>query len=145
MHALDIGPQADGTLPEQGQRLLLGIGDWLKRNGEAICGTRPWLVYGEGPTRMAGGAFSEERDQKRYTARDLRFTRSKDGRALYVITLGSPEREFTISSMKVDAVQAASPLTGPWTTLGWVVSTGNTFAFASRNPGVLQFYRLVVP
>ena len=38
---LNIGPKADGTIPEHEQQMLHEIGAWLKINGEAIYGTRP--------------------------------------------------------------------------------------------------------
>lgn len=95
---LDIGPKADGTLPEKSVKLLLGIGDWLKANGEAIYGTRPWIVYGEGPTKnSAGASFSEQKDQP-YTGQDIRFTTK--GEALYATLMGWPGSEITISSVK---------------------------------------------
>jgi alpha-L-fucosidase len=84
---LDVDPAADGTIPGAAQRLLLGMGDWLKLNGEAIYGTRPWIVFGEGPTRTGGKAFSEESD-KPFTAADIRFTTR--GSTLYAIALGWP-------------------------------------------------------
>ena len=56
---LNIGPRADGTIPEPEQEILREIGRWLAVNGEAIYGTRPWRVYGEGPTEVPEGAFTD--------------------------------------------------------------------------------------
>lgn len=39
---LDIGPDADGTIPVVMEDRLIQIGDWLKINGEAIYGSKPW-------------------------------------------------------------------------------------------------------
>jgi alpha-L-fucosidase len=93
---LDIGPKVDGTLPEQGVDVLLGVGRWLSKNGEAIYGTRPWTLYGEGPTRNSGGPFSEEKE-KPYTAQDVRFTTKKN--ILYAVLLGWPGRETMVKSL----------------------------------------------
>ena len=85
---LNIGPKSDGTIPTEAQTILRQVGAWLKVNGEAIYGTRPWTVYGEGPTKEVSGSFHDD-SAKGYTAQDIRFT-TKDG-ALYAIALAWPD------------------------------------------------------
>ena len=84
---LNIGPRSDGTIPEEVQQVLLDVGAWLNVNGEAIYGTRPWRIYGEGPTKVAAGSFHDT-DTTRYTAEDFRFTTK--GNVLYAIGLDWP-------------------------------------------------------
>lgn len=80
---LDIGPRADGTIPEIQVRRLRGIGDWLKVNGEAIYGTLPW-VTAEGTT---------------LEGIDVRFT--KKGNSLYVILFKKPKEKTTLKLLRV--------------------------------------------
>jgi alpha-L-fucosidase len=101
---LNVGPKPDGTIPQGYVDGLLGIGEWLKPNGEAIYGTRHWRSYGEGPTRTPDGRFNE-REQQPYTDRDVRFTTKGD--ALYAICLGWPEREWKIESLGSSAGKVA--------------------------------------
>jgi alpha-L-fucosidase len=84
---LNIGPRSDGTIPEEVQQVLHDVGAWLAVNGEAIYGTRPWKIYGEGPTKVAAGSFHDT-DTATYTAGDFRFTTK--GSDLYAIELGWP-------------------------------------------------------
>jgi len=93
---LNVGPRADGTIPEETAELLLGMGDWLKVNGEAIYGTRHWRIYGEGETEVGTGHHTE-RENKPFTASDIRFT-TKDN-ALYAICLAWPGEESTIRAL----------------------------------------------
>ena len=97
---LNVGPRADGTIPQEDQRILRSIGSWLRVNGEAIYGTRPWRVYGEGPTQVLEGHFT---DTKRagYTGQDVRFT-SRGRSLLYAILLGWPGEIATVRSLGAD-------------------------------------------
>jgi alpha-L-fucosidase len=89
---LNVGPKADGTIPEPEQELLLGLGQWLVTCGEAIYGTRPWVIPAEGPTKKPVGSFVDG-EPVHYTGQDMRFTTRHDvtGDYLYAILLAQPE------------------------------------------------------
>ena len=74
---LNIGPKADGTIPEREQQILREIGAWLKINGEAIYGTRPWTTSGEG--------------------RDIRFTTAGD--TLYALFMAWTAGDAVIAAL----------------------------------------------
>ncbi len=99
---LNIGPRPDGTIPEQEQQMLREIGKWLEINGEAIYHTRPWAIYGEGPTEVIGGAFN---DTKRapFTGQDIRFTTK--GNILYALPLAWPGPLLTIHELGTETEQ----------------------------------------
>jgi alpha-L-fucosidase len=87
---LNFPPRPDGTLDDDELKILEAMAAWTVVNGEAIYCTRPWLVCGEGPSKtQKGGHFNE--DKLKYTARDIRFTQSSDGKTLYAIALGWPD------------------------------------------------------
>ncbi|QXP51942.1 alpha-L-fucosidase [Cellulophaga sp. HaHa_2_1] len=93
---LNITPTAAGEIPFQVQERLLQMGDWLAINGEAIYGTRPWKIYGEGPAEVVEGHLSEHKNPDN-TARDIRFTTNED--ILYATVLDWPEKEVLIKSL----------------------------------------------
>jgi alpha-L-fucosidase len=106
---LSVPLQRDGLPDADEVKLVREIGAWLKLNGEAIYATRPWQLYGEGPSTESSekGQFDGQQDVQKntFTAADIRFTQSKDGKTLYGIVLAVPlDGLVTIKSLA-----AASP------------------------------------
>ena len=92
---LNVGPKSDGTIPEEVVKVLEEMGVWLKINGEAIYDTRPFSVFGEGPTKIGKNPQAKNSDIQEYTPADIRFTIPKDERPeapkhLYATALGWP-------------------------------------------------------
>jgi alpha-L-fucosidase len=83
---LNVGPTANGVVPWAQASRLVAVGDWLRRNGEAIYGTRPW--------RAADGRTSD--------GASVRFTQR--GGAVYAIVLAQPAR----NDVALDGVQLAA-------------------------------------
>jgi alpha-L-fucosidase len=102
---LNVVLYPDGSLPPESQTLLSDLASWMRVNGEAIFDSRPWAVYGEGPTQTASGAFMESAG---YTAEDIRFTTK--GHTLYAITLGEPRGEVSITSLGRSAGHEKRPV-----------------------------------
>lgn len=93
---LNIGPKPDGTITTEQQDVLRKIGGWLKANGEAIYGTRPWEKATEGDVAGTSGAFSDNTESE-YTAQDIRFTTKGDN--LYAISLAWTNESIVIHSI----------------------------------------------
>jgi len=85
---LNIPPRPDGTLDGAEIDFLERLGRWMRINGQGIYATRPWRTFGEGPTAVKAGHFGDGR--LGLTARDVRFTRSRDGRVVYAFLMDWP-------------------------------------------------------
>ena len=92
---LSVPLQRDGQPDANEIKIVSEIGAWMKVNGEAIYATRPWKTFGEGPSTVVAdkGQFGGQKDvqKKPFTAEDIRFTQSKDGKILYAIVLEIPK------------------------------------------------------
>lgn len=134
-YMLNIGPDGYGQVPKQSAENLLGVGKWLKVNGDAIYNTQKWKVTHEGPTRinMGGtGARAKEGFKVEFTPQDFWFTQKGDD--LYVIAIEYPEEKILIKSLgkgQVEEVKSVSMLGSPkkmrWeqTSEGLEVNIGN--------------------
>eukprot|EP01062_Namystynia_karyoxenos_P050652 TRINITY_DN3946_c0_g1_i1.p1 TRINITY_DN3946_c0_g1~~TRINITY_DN3946_c0_g1_i1.p1 ORF type:complete len:754 (+),score=195.27 TRINITY_DN3946_c0_g1_i1:95-2356(+) len=83
---LNVGPAANGSIPAAAKSTFLAMGDWLRENGEAIYGTRPYHDFGEGPTLFGCGTFAE--GVGAFTPRDFRFT-TKGNATVYAVAMGA--------------------------------------------------------
>jgi alpha-L-fucosidase len=94
---LSVPLRGNGTIDSDEGAILEALAGWMKINGEAIFGTRPWKIYGEGPTQVHAGAFGEG-DLKAFTAEDIRFTTR--GGTLYALVMAWPDANtLTIKSL----------------------------------------------
>jgi alpha-L-fucosidase len=92
---LNVVQRPDGSLDPEVEQMLAELADWTAVHGEAIYGSRPWLVYGESSVKVKGGNFGED---FKYNAQEIRFTTK--GPTLYAIALGWPDdRTITIHSL----------------------------------------------
>ncbi len=101
---LSVPVRGDGTIDSDEEEIVGDIGAWLKVNGEAIYATRPWKIFGEGPSTKSfvKGPYDgqTDADTKPFTSEDIRFTQSKDGKTLYAIVLAFPlDGKITITSL----------------------------------------------
>lgn len=87
---LNVSPYANGEIGQEQQDILYKIGDWMKKHGEAVYGTRPFDYLGFGNAQASDGDHGGQSAKVQYTAQDGRFLKSKDGKYLYLFMLGKP-------------------------------------------------------
>jgi alpha-L-fucosidase len=100
---LNVVQTPEGDLEQDVLDILEVIADWIPDNGEAIYGTRPWKIYGEGPStkNQEKGVFGGVKDVRPYESNDIRFTTK--GESLYAFCMKNPSGEIKIASLGRDS------------------------------------------
>ena len=94
-----------GELDPEEMNVLEGITAWMAVNSEGIHSSRPWKIYGEGPSTKAkieAGNFNEDK-QKDLMAEDIRFTTK--GSMIYAFVMGQPEKEAVVNALGLASPQ----------------------------------------
>jgi alpha-L-fucosidase len=113
-YLLNIGPRPDGTVPEESAAILRRVGQWLRINGDAIYGTRPWKVAHEGPTNVSltgSPARQDEGFSARFTRQDFWFS-SRENDLFAVSLFPGPGDTYLIRSLVGHKVESVSLLGG---------------------------------
>ena len=106
---LSVPLRGDGSIDEKAKEVVQGIGNWMSVHQEAIIGTRPWVIFGEGPAQEEAPSLSvqgfNEGKGKAFTSDDVRFTTK--GNVLYAFVMGMPtEKQINIKSLGRSAPNA---------------------------------------
>lgn len=97
---INVVQTPEGDLEPDVMNILEGIANWTKDNGVAIYGTRPWKVYGEGPTtvqKQEKGSFGGVKDVRKYQPTDIRYTTKKGD--LYAFCMENPTEDIILNSL----------------------------------------------
>lgn len=111
---LSVPVKGDGTIDSLEYKIVKEIGAWLKVNGEAIYGTRPWKQFGDGPALEAKNPVKAQgfnEGKVHYTAADIRYTQK--GKNLYAITMCAPQPGSTLTLKAVTKARKVSLLGYP--------------------------------
>jgi alpha-L-fucosidase len=97
-----------GRLDDKELAILSGITEWMAVNNEGIYGTRPWKIYGDGPSTLPARERPErmgfnERGRKDLTPEDIRFTTK--GKVIYAFVMGLPEKQAVIKPLALSSAQ----------------------------------------
>lgn len=100
---LNVVQTPEGDLEPDVMNILEEIAAWMPANGEGIYGTRPWKIYGEGPStkNQEKGVFGGVKDVRPYESGDIRFT-TKDG-FLYAFVMNKITSDVQIVSLGKDS------------------------------------------
>jgi alpha-L-fucosidase len=113
---LNIPVRGEGTIDDDELKVLEGITAWMSVNSEGIYATRPWKIYGEGPSKLSGSGRAQT--APKYTAEDIRFTTKGD--TLFAFALGWPESgTLTVKALASNSAQVAGRKVADVSLLGY--------------------------
>lgn len=89
---LNVLQRPDGSIDREARFILEELAGWFSVCSEAVYGTRPWRVFGEGDTRVTIDGFKEEKTE--WNSSDFRFT--KKGKVLYAFVMKVPDNRAVV-------------------------------------------------
>jgi len=115
--AVNIAMLPDGSLDPGSLQMLKEVGVWMRRNGEAVYGSRAWVIPGEGEmvngklNMIPGGAINRKHADFSFTTQDFRFTVGKNG-SLYAFCMAvpGPGTHVKIKSLGASATYLGKPV-----------------------------------
>jgi len=151
-YLLNVGPTAEGLIPQPSIDRLMEVGAWLETNGESIYGTSPWRVYGQGPRyeqeaakargKGAPSAGAAPNAGPGQAVPEIRFTAKN--KAVYAICLAWPDRDLQVSALGRKAAGgeeiAAASMLGSKETIRWRQSGEGLSLSAPKKPPCRQAY-----
>lgn len=110
---LNVPVRGDGSIDEKEHAIVEDIGKWMKINSEAIYGTRPWRIFGEGPAMATAAPLTaqgfNEGKNKPLDFEDIRFTKKNE--SLYATFFGWPDNQkVAIKSLAKDSREGSNPV-----------------------------------
>lgn len=135
---LNIPVRGDGSIDDKEVAVLEGIAAWMGINQESIFDTRPWKIFGEGPSAeqrnpINAQGFNEGKISN--GPKDIRF--NQKGNIIYVSILGTPTEDILINALgtgKNNGTITRIELLGSTEKLKWKQQAGN---LSIKKPGTV--------
>jgi len=108
---LNVPVRGDGSIDDKEMAILNEIAQWMDSNKESIIGTRPWILFGEGPALvnvapLTAQGFNEGKNQ--FSANDIRY--NAKGNTLYATTMGIPTEQVQLKACSKKSGNIPNPV-----------------------------------
>jgi alpha-L-fucosidase len=102
---INVVQTPEGDLEQDVVDIMENISKWIAANGEGVYATRPWKVYGEGPSTLKenqkAGRFGGVSDSRAYQPADVRYTTK--GNNVYAFIMSTPNGDIKLTSLGKNA------------------------------------------